>query len=109
MKVFLGFLWAPLLLAARTAASNAQIYVTDQHEGRTPEALSPASIRLLFARRLGLSQYHSLEGADESTLKILNNYGGEQRALFSADGRQEDRQRNLIVIDGVEDPNGTVS
>ncbi|KAL8775864.1 MAG: hypothetical protein Q9194_003561 [Teloschistes cf. exilis] len=106
MKVFLGFLWAPLLLAARTAASNAQIYVTDQQEGRTPEALSPATIRLLLARRLGLSQYHSLEGADQSTLKILNNYGGEQRALFSADGRQEDRQRNLIVIDGVEDPSG---
>ncbi|KAL9581301.1 MAG: hypothetical protein Q9212_003977 [Teloschistes hypoglaucus] len=108
MRVFLGFIWAPLLLAARSAASDAQIYITDQHEGRTPKALSPATIRLLLARRLGLSQYHSLEGVDESALKLLNNYGGEQRALFSADEQQQqqDRQRNLIVIDGVEDSNG---
>ncbi|KAL8661606.1 MAG: hypothetical protein Q9202_005434 [Teloschistes flavicans] len=105
MRLFLGLLWAPTLLAVRTVASGAQIYISDQPEGRTTKTLSPTTTRLLLARRLGLSRYHSLEGADESVLKILNNYGGEQRAFFLADEPLQERQRNLIVIDGFEDSN----
>lgn len=52
---------------------------------------------------LGLSQYHSLEDADESTLSALNDFGGQQKALLTYQGGVG-YQRNLIVIDSVENP-----
>ncbi|KAL9599672.1 MAG: hypothetical protein Q9219_003660 [cf. Caloplaca sp. 3 TL-2023] len=51
-----------------------------------------------------LSQYHSLEGADESTLHILNELGGQQKALFSTSEQWPDLQRNVIFLDGIQNP-----
>ncbi|KAL8703868.1 MAG: hypothetical protein Q9201_002957 [Fulgogasparrea decipioides] len=109
MRLSLGLSSAALLIAVGTAASDAHIYISASPEGHTPQALSPATTRLLLARRLGLSQYHSLEGADESTLGILNNFGGEQRALFSPDEELQDQRRNLVILEGVEDLNGKIT
>ncbi|KAL8732634.1 MAG: hypothetical protein Q9166_002609 [cf. Caloplaca sp. 2 TL-2023] len=106
MRLLSGLSWAALLLAARTIASEAYIYISDSPEVTTPQALSPEATRLLLARRLGLSRYHSLEAADETTLKALNHFGGKQRALLSTDELWRDPQRNLVVIEDVGDVSG---
>ncbi|KAL8679154.1 MAG: hypothetical protein Q9186_004545 [Xanthomendoza sp. 1 TL-2023] len=87
---------------SRTIASDAYIYIADASEQSSPQSLSPEATRLLLARRLGLSRYHSLEGADESTLRILNEFGGKQQALLSIDEQWLDPRRNLIVVEDVE-------
>lgn len=104
MKLSLELLCASLLLAAGLAAPDASIYITGLPDDVPRHSLSSSATRLLLARRLGLSQYHSLEGVDESTLSILNDFGGKQEALLSADSQVVDHQSNLIVIDGVKDP-----
>ncbi|KAL8933053.1 MAG: hypothetical protein Q9211_005991 [Gyalolechia sp. 1 TL-2023] len=104
MKLSLELLCAPLLVAAGLAVPDPSIYISGSPVDVPGRSLSPSATRLLFARRLGLSQYHSLEGADESTLSILNKFGGEQRGLLSTDEQWLGHQRNLLIIDGVEDP-----
>ena len=106
MRFSLELLLATFFLVARTAASSANIYISGPPSKAAEQALSPIATRLLLARRLGLSQYHSLEGADEALLKLLNDFGGEQRALLSTEEQWQGHQRNLIVVDGVENPKG---
>ncbi|KAL8936772.1 MAG: hypothetical protein Q9216_004757 [Gyalolechia sp. 2 TL-2023] len=104
MKLFLELLCAPLLIAVGLAAPDAYIHISGSPVDVPQHSLSPSETRLLLARRLGLSQYHSLKDADESTLKILNDFGGNQQVLLSTDEQRLSHQRNLIVIDGVENP-----
>ncbi|KAI4171409.1 MAG: hypothetical protein LQ343_004265 [Gyalolechia ehrenbergii] len=104
MKLSLELLCAPLLVAVALAAPDASIYISGSPVDVPRHSLSPDATRLLLARRLGLSQYHSLEGAYESILKILNDFGGEQRALLPTEEQGLSHQRNLMVIDGVESP-----
>lgn len=107
MRLFLGLPWVTLLFAVRTAASDAYVYVKDLPDGHSSQTLSPVNSRLLLARRLGLSRYHSLEGANDSTMKILNDFGGEQRALLFEDERRgPEYQKNLIIVDDVDDIDG---
>lgn len=108
MKLSLELLCAPLLVAVALAAPDASIYISGSPVDVPRHSLSPDATRLLLARRLGLSQYHSLEGAYESILKILNDFGGEQRALLPTEEQGLSHQRNLMVIDGVESPEGMV-
>ncbi|KAL8645879.1 MAG: hypothetical protein Q9210_006467 [Variospora velana] len=94
--------WAASLLIAKTLATDANIYVSGFPPGASSQTVSPSTTRLLLAQRLGLSRFHSLEGADETTLSILNDFGGEQKALLSADKRSMlGQRRHLIVIEGV--------
>lgn len=108
MRLSSGILWAIALSAVRTVATDASIYLAEPPSGVSKQALSPATSRLLFARRLGLSQFHSLEGADDATLQILNDYGGEQKALLSTDEPWTGPQRNLIIVEGVDNPEGQI-
>lgn len=109
MRPLLEVLWAAFLLVTTAAASDATIYISGSPSKLSPQALSPSATRLLLARRLGLSHYHTLEGTDESTLRVLNDFGGKQRALLSTDEQWLDHQRNLIVINGVENPEGNTA
>ncbi|KAL8809734.1 MAG: hypothetical protein Q9200_003152 [Gallowayella weberi] len=102
MRLSLGLSWATILFAAQTFGSDAYIYISNASEQPSPQSLSPEATRLLLARRLGLSRYHSLEGADELTLRTLNEFGGKQEALLSIDEQWLDPQRNLIVVEDVE-------
>ncbi|KAL8710894.1 MAG: hypothetical protein Q9225_007218 [Loekoesia sp. 1 TL-2023] len=104
MGLFLEIWWAVFLLVSTTVAIDATIYISGSPSKVSPQALSPSATRLLLARRLGLSQYHTLEGTDDSTLRVLNDFGGEQQPLLSTDEQWLDHQRNLIIIDGVENP-----
>lgn len=109
MRLSSGISWAVSLLAARTIATDASIYISDSPSGASREALSPATTRLLLARRLGLSQYHSLKRADDTTLRVLNDFGGEQKTLLSMDEPWTGPQRNLVIVEdvgGVGNPKG---
>ncbi|KAF2187712.1 hypothetical protein K469DRAFT_685593 [Zopfia rhizophila CBS 207.26] len=69
--------------------------------------MSPATARLIFAQRLGLSQFHSIKDANDEVIEQINAYGGRQRKLFGGD---EDRNNAhaLIWIDDVEDIAGFI-
>ncbi|KAL9018997.1 MAG: hypothetical protein Q9185_003739 [Variospora sp. 1 TL-2023] len=103
MKLSSTVFWAASLLTAKTLASDASIYVSGFPPGAFRQTVSPSTTRLLLAQRLGLSRFHSLKGADETTLSILNDFGGEQKTLLSANRWSiEGQRRHLIVIEGVQ-------
>ncbi|KAL8779395.1 MAG: hypothetical protein Q9213_006963 [Squamulea squamosa] len=104
MRFSVALSWAWLLLSARTIASEAYIYLSDSSDIPSPQTLALDATRLLLARRLGLSRFHSLEGADEPTLKTLNDFGGRQKTLLSSDERWLDPQRNLVIMGDIENP-----
>lgn len=106
MKLSFSLSCASFLLSAHALASDASIYLSDASDTPAPQVLSPHATRLLLARRLGVSNYHSLEGADEPTLKTLNEFGGQQKSILSPDERWQDPQRNLIIIEDIENPRG---
>ena len=105
MRLSLGLSWASLFLSVQAIAS-AHIYLSGAPALQSPRTLSPDATRLLLARRLGLSRYHSLEGADEPTLKILNEFGGTQKTLLSQNEPWLNAQRNVIVVEDIETPGG---
>ncbi|KAL8753110.1 MAG: hypothetical protein Q9199_005281 [Rusavskia elegans] len=104
MRLSVGLSWAFLLFSAQTIASDAYIYLSDASDIPASQILSPHATRLLLARRLGISRYHSLEGADGPTLKTLNEFGGQQKPILSPDEQWLDPQRNLIIIEDIENP-----
>ncbi|KAL8918012.1 MAG: hypothetical protein Q9208_007610 [Pyrenodesmia sp. 3 TL-2023] len=102
MRLTARLLLATGLTVARTAATDANIYITGPPSGISREALSPATTRLLLAQRLGLSQYFGLEDSDDETLRILNSFGGKQKTLLSNDEPWMGPQKSLIIVEGVE-------
>lgn len=104
MKALLGLLWASAALGAYTVLGEALVYTSESWLRQTPAeppSISPHTARLLFAQRLGLSQYHSLQDADESSLAILNNYGGQQRQIFDSEDGFHGAEKILLVVEGV--------
>ena len=101
MRVFTGILWAGVSLQAYAAPPEALIYTfpeSSQGRSRTP-TISPNDARLLFAQRLGLSEYHSLGDVHQDTLELLNVYGGQQRSIFD-DASKDGLRRLLVVVEG---------
>lgn len=99
--------------AAATAATVGHVFVFDPvRVDAAPEqapSVSPETARLILAHRLGVSQYHSIEDAeDEELINHLNQYGGNQE-LF-ADDRSQDRSsaHALVWIDDVDDIGGEI-
>ena len=66
--------------------------------------IAPETARLVLAQRLGVSQYHRLSGADDSTLDLLAQLGGRHNALFKDDRREDEIRRILVVVEGIENP-----
>lgn len=89
------------------ASPEAYVYLSDasQQHHTKPPSKSPHEARLLLAQRLGLSSYHSLGDASESTIEYLNVYGGAQKQLFH-EIQWQHPSRLLAVIEGVEHPEG---
>ena len=104
MKALAGLLWASAHFGAFTVSGQALVYISGalppQAHLESP-SISPHTARLLFAQRLGLSQYHSLQGADQLTLDILNTYGGEQKPIFDRDETFQGTKKLLLVVEGV--------
>ena len=110
MKLSTGLFWVGCALDSYLVAAQASIYTSDAPPLSLKVGsplISPNTARLLFAQRLGLSQYHSLEGADEATLDILNTYGGRQQQLFRHEEPTSGIGRLLLIVDGVANPKGT--
>lgn len=106
MKALLGLLWASAALEAYTVLGEALVYTSEswlRQAPAEPPSISPHTARLLFAQRLGLSQYHSLQDADESSLAILNNYGGQQRQIFDSEDGSQGAERILLVVEGIDE------
>lgn len=106
MKALAGLLWAGAALEVYTVVGEAFVYTSESWSRQAqiePPSISPYTARLLLAQRLGLSQYHSLEDADESTLDILNTYGGEQQKIFAHDGMSQGAEKLLFVVEGVDE------
>ena len=110
MKLLASLVWASLALRPHAVSEDASIYIQD-HVSEVKSiapSISPNTARLLFAQRLGLSQYHEIGDADEKALDILNKYGGHQPSLFMADeeSREQSTDKLLFIIEGVEFPEG---
>lgn len=97
--------------AAATAAAVGHVFVFDPVAHFRPPAqapsLSPEAARLILAHRLGVSQYHSIEDADdEELINHLNIYGWRQE-LFASDRTQDvSYGHTLVWIEGVDDIDG---
>ena len=104
MKVLAGLFWASAALETYTVVGEAFVYISEplsRHAQAESPSISPRTARLIFAQRLGLSQYHSLEGVDQSDLDNLNTFGGEQRQTFAPDDTLQGTEKLLLVVEGV--------
>ncbi|KAI9834788.1 MAG: hypothetical protein M1819_002874 [Sarea resinae] len=75
-----------------------------QHASRAAEELSPETARLAIARRLGLSQFHSLDDADDGTIKQLEKFGGEREQILGEESGEGKPAVLLLMVEGVENP-----
>lgn len=111
MKTITALCWASSLTQAYSASSDAYVYFRGSSSNAfkllaTAPSISPSEARLIFAQRLGLSTYHSLGGASDSTLELLNEYGGQQQPLFHDEHSQAQPNKLLAIVEGVESPKG---
>lgn len=112
MKLLAGLVWASAALQSYAASSEALVFTFDgdgNHLQAESPSLSPCTARLLLAQRLGLSQFHSLRDADESILYLLNSLRGTQETILPADEQRSVPGKLLIIIEGVEHPDGITS
>jgi hypothetical protein len=89
----------PALVGAAAALSDASVYIFQRDslpETSKPPTLTPEQARLIFAQRLGTSQYHGLGDASESTLSYINGFGGRGESLF--EDTVDDRPSELVLI-----------
>lgn len=111
IKLTTGFLYASAMLHQLCGAlPNAYVYTFDglNHQPTLePPLVSPSAARLLFAQRLGLSQYHTIDRADEKTIEIINRFGGTHDQIFNDGDERKPDQKVLIFVENVERPEGT--
>ncbi|KAK8162674.1 hypothetical protein IWX90DRAFT_436044 [Phyllosticta citrichinensis] len=65
-------------------------------------ALTPDTARLIFAQRLGLSQYHNIKTVDNDAVQYINDFGGDRHRLFGQDQFVDDRKQVMVVVEGVK-------
>ena len=80
---------------------NGKSYSSSTKE--TP-SISSVTARLLLAQRLGLSQYHRLDGADETTIQLLNSFKPFREQIFLDE--EKSTAKVLAFIENVEHPDG---
>jgi hypothetical protein len=93
----------PIFVSAATALSDASVYIFQTTESPTssnPPTLSPEQARLVFAQRLGTSQYHGLGDVSEATLSYINRYGGQRESLFQ-DAADDKPAELVLIVEGV--------
>ena len=111
MRAFLTVSWALFAGPAWTASPDALMYTFD-HQAvksdafKSTRSTSPQTARLLLAHRLGLSQYHSLGNAQDHVIEDLNSLRTSQRPLLSGSRVEPTRRQLLIVVEGLEHPEG---
>lgn len=106
MKLAHTLIWASIAYTAHSTSPNASIYTSEPPNNRLSLSLTANAARLLLARRLGLSQYHSIEDVDDTTIRILDEQRGPQQLAFLTDENEPRAQNILVVVEGVEQPEG---
>ena len=110
MKPSRGFVLSLLYCAASAASSPdvGRVYVWDSTTKSTdkqlPSSVDPETAQLIFAQRLGLSQFHNLKNANEEVIQQLNQYGGTPQQLFGV--RESNNAHAIIIVEGVENAEG---
>ncbi|KAK7714600.1 hypothetical protein SLS57_007076 [Botryosphaeria dothidea] len=107
MRLSGSFVAPSLLGLAAAAASSPRVYVQDLDapahlSTQTAPTLSADTARLIFAQRLGLSQYHSLKHADDDTIEYLNDFGGSRHQLFDDDQLSDGTKHIMVVVEGMK-------
>lgn len=93
----------PVLVGAASAATDASVYIFQGDawpNTSKPPTLSPEQARLVFAQRMGASQYHGLEDASERTLSYINSFGGRRESLFQ-DSTDQRAAELILIVEGV--------
>jgi hypothetical protein len=105
MKSLLSLTW--LLLGSASASSAvAHIYLHDSTSPPTTDAqISPELAKLIFARRLGFSEYYSLSELEHPLKSIpqLNDFGGPASQPFVVN-RPDDSANVFMLVEGVSSP-----
>ncbi|MCJ1352406.1 MAG: hypothetical protein MMC33_002390 [Icmadophila ericetorum] len=94
---------APVYIFDSSALSRSEVSTFPKPNFKLP-SISPLSSRLLFAQRLGLSRYHTLEGVDDDTLDLLSRFGSQRSSLFADEN--EELVKSLVIIEGIDRPEG---
>ena len=95
-----------LLLAIPASARHACVSIAGSSTS-FDSAVSPSAARLLFAQRLGLSEYHALSSPDDAAIDLLNAQGGSSWATHEPTNAESEQRRILLFLEGVEDPDST--
>jgi len=103
----LAALWS-LTVSLQTAAasSHGHVFLLDSTASLSAshhETIDPPSARLIFAERLGLSQFYEIENGDEEAIRWINAFGGSKQRLLGSDSTATPT-RVFILVDGVEKP-----
>jgi hypothetical protein len=94
----------PALVGAASAASedaNVYLFSADSSPSSNPPTLTPEQARLVFAQRLGVSQYHGLGDASDSTLSYINQFGGRREESLFGEPTQDQAAELVLVVEGV--------
>jgi hypothetical protein len=98
----------PAFISAASAISDASVYIFDGDQRpkiSSPPTLSPEETRLVLAQRLGISEYHGLGDASESTLAHINTFGGPQPGLFSSSFEEDKAAELVLIVEGISSKN----
>lgn len=111
MKLTTGLFYTSAILHQTCAFSpKAYVYTFDGSSKHQPTLESPSVLpttaRLLFAQRLGLSRFHSLDRADENTIGLINRFGGPREEIFIDGDERKPDQKVLVFVENVERPEG---
>ncbi|KAA6416388.1 MAG: hypothetical protein FRX48_01108 [Lasallia pustulata] len=109
MKLLTALTGSCLINLAQAAIAQGSVYTFDADPqpaiaGLTSPSITPETARLVLACRLGLSQYHSLHNADETTIEYLNRFGGRQKRLLPSYQDELPLGKLLVMVEGVGDP-----
>ncbi|KAF2679323.1 hypothetical protein K458DRAFT_314437 [Lentithecium fluviatile CBS 122367] len=110
MKLSWGFALSSLYSAA-CATEVGHVYILDpspRPSAQAPSSVDPETARLIFAQRLGLSRFHSINNPTEETVQQINAFGGRQQKLFGGEGPERSRAQLLVWVDNAEDATGTI-
>ncbi|KAI9783453.1 MAG: hypothetical protein M1816_001377 [Peltula sp. TS41687] len=107
MRLYLLGLLLASLTESRSSSPSAAVYVFDgrrsnQVDGRETPEISPELSRLLISQQLGISQYHSLDAVDDSTISYLNRHRNQEPLLAQAPSDASDVAKLLVFVEGVE-------
>jgi len=106
-------IWTSLWLAgaaAVSASASGEVFYVDSPASPSVvgrETVSPKIARLIFARRLGLSDYYNIDTSADEELHHIDAFGGPQEQLFSQ-WHGQTQSRVVVLVDGISQFKGII-